>query len=1095
MSRLLRRWLLLDRRLLGLAGTLAGIWGGLALSTDLAVGLADSPWCERSQAADLLVTGEAPNFPVPKQAEGSATAAPQPVFLSPHFRPLAWSAGRVYVANTPAGTVEILDAQTRRISGRIAVGVEPVCLAVRPDGTELWVANHVSDSVSVIDLREASPTRHQVVATIQEFDPRTHATRFDEPVGIAFANDHKAYVALSSENTIAVVDVATRQVTRRLTIPAQDPRAIAVRNGRLYVLPFESNNQTQLSGGTGQLDGVLKTFDAIQHSVANNNVLSLGAVLDIVKNPAVPDRDLFVFDTESDRLLETREHLGTLLYGLVVDSRDTVYIAQTDARNHVNGRAGTARHGLAELENRPFLNHLTRVRGSETNFVELDTLERGVPVADLALATPFALEFTPDESTLLLTASGSDSFVTIDPDSQTVLGRVRVGAVPEGIVVEPGPTLRAWVLNAADNSVSVIDLADVTQPTLLETIPLPDPTPAVFKRGRIAFSTARASTTGTFSCASCHPDGHTDQLLWVLNTPVVSGGNQIMPRSTMPVRGLRDTAPFHWDGIPGDPYGGINSASVHRGVPANSRADLPSSSTRHLIDGGLASTMSRMGDPTVNDEGRAGRLSRAERDDMAEFLLAVPYPPAPRRAFTDLLSESAREGFQLFHIDGDNDPSKPTPNVCGDCHRLPHLVSTNTPGTGMDAPTWRGAYDRWLILPQGRLNIMDLDFYARVARQGAPERSIWQFSWAGRRRFDPVWDMVLEGSTGFPGAFARQVTLDRDSVDRSETRALLDALLTAARQESVVVRASGTRLDSQTPVPLNLVFRPTQGFVESAGGDPLWTPAALSEAVRSGQLVVTVLATLGDQADALQPQPILWTHGPIEQQRGHQEFPALFPGHRRMVLSGRHLTAEPAVLVDGQRVAATVQTAGERVEIELAELPPKGLHFLQVQNRGGLVSNEFLVEVYGSEAAATSRGRRLVDILERRGWDRLVGTWVDEPRNGAGRTQTIRWKIPDRVLEIVNREPENESVALLTVDASTGQVQHAGGNARGDQFRGQWDFTGPERAVLTLQFVSGQGQKGTLTIHHRLVAEDLLEIQLELPRPITIQLKRQAPSE
>ena len=134
---------------------------------------------------------------------------------------------------------------------------------------------------------------------------------------------------------------------------------------------------------------------------------------------------------------------------------------------------------------------------------------------------------------------------------------------------------RAWVLNAGADTVSLVDLAEPASPKLVATIPLDDPTHPAVKRGRIAFHKANASTTGTFSCASCHPDGHTDQLLWVLNTPIVTGGNQIMPRSTMPVRGLRDTAPFHWDGIPGDPYGGINSASIHKPASPNSSADKP----------------------------------------------------------------------------------------------------------------------------------------------------------------------------------------------------------------------------------------------------------------------------------------------------------------------------------------------------------------------------------------------------------------------------------------------------------------------------------------------------------------------------------------
>ncbi len=59
----------------------------------------------------------------------------------------------------------------------------------------------------------------------------------------------------------------------------------------------------------------------------------------------------------------------------------------------------------------------------------------------------------------------------------------------------------------------------------------------------------------------------------------------------------------------------------------------------------------------------------------------------------------------------------------------------------MDAPTWRGAYDRFLILPQGRLNIVEFDFYADSAQRGQPKQNIWMFSWGGRYRFNPVWDI------------------------------------------------------------------------------------------------------------------------------------------------------------------------------------------------------------------------------------------------------------------------------------------------------------------------------------------------------------------
>ncbi len=894
-----------------------------------------------------------------------------PSFMSPHASPIAISDGKVFVVNTPSDTVDVIDSTTRKVRSRIHVGIDPVSIAVRPDGNEVWVSNHISDSVSVIDSNPESTTYLQVIATVQEFDSQTQATRFDEPVGIAFASNDKAYVALSSENEIAVINVASREITKRLRINAQDPRAITVRGDRLYVIPFESNNKTQLSGGNREkIDGELVTFDAWEHSIQVNNVLSLGHVTDIVKHPEVPDRDLFVFDTKTDKLVETVDSLGTLLYGMTVDSKGRVFIAQTDARNDVNGRAGSKKHSLKELENRAFLNQITTVRfkdGSveKPTFINLEPLPPEQPEKGQALATPFAIQISDDDSTLVVSAAGSDKLFTVDATSGDVLGRIPVGAVPRGIALEnteSGKMSQAWVLNAVANTVSVIDLSDPANLQVDGFVRLHDPTHKQVKLGRTWFNDADASTTGTFSCASCHPDGHTDQLLWVIKTPIVSGGDQIMPRSTMPIRGLRDTAPFHWDGIPGDPYGGNNSANIHGSVPPNSSIDDPASSTRDVIDGGLAATMLLDGDKTVNDEGKSGVLSAAERDDMATFLLSVPYPPAQRRAYTNVVSSEAKEGFKLFHIDGDLDPSKPRPNVCGDCHRMPFLVSTNTPGTGMDAPTWRGAYDRFLILPQGRLNIIDFDFYRRVAERGQPERSIWQFSWAGRRRFDPVWEMVLEGSTGVSGSFARQVTLNAASAEDEVTTNLLNALELSASEGAIVLEGEGVFL-GDSPNSMALQFDPKfQGgrYVNKFGDRKAFTREELVSLAAKGEFVGTFSGRHGTKADVDNPQPAIWTLGPIEQQRGHQEFPILHEGNDSMVISGRHIDESANVIVDGRRVSGTVSVEdGEKVAVKLSESPSIGMHLLQIQNPDGLFSNDFIFHVTeNAKAAVELRSRR-----------------------------------------------------------------------------------------------------------------------------------------
>ena len=65
------------------------------------------------------------------------------------------------------------------------------------------------------------------------------------------------------------------------------------------------------------------------------------------------DRDLCVFDTESEELVEVVSNLAlTLRHDGGFQGR--VYIAQADARNDVNGKSGTEKHGLKQLENHAF---------------------------------------------------------------------------------------------------------------------------------------------------------------------------------------------------------------------------------------------------------------------------------------------------------------------------------------------------------------------------------------------------------------------------------------------------------------------------------------------------------------------------------------------------------------------------------------------------------------------------------------------------------------------------------------------------------------------------------------------------------------------
>lgn len=940
-----------------------------------------------------------------------------PMFLSPHVKPIVVNGLYVYVTNTQSDTIDVISRLTHEVETRINVGVDPVALAVRPDGMEIWVANHISDTVNVVDTNPASPSFHQVVGTVQELNLDTQQSLFDEPVGIAFANNEKAYVALSTQNQIAVVDVVSRTVIDRLRIKAQDPRAITVRDGKLYVIPFESNNQTQLSGCfADDIDGDVCTFDAIEHVFSNNNVLSLNYDADIVVNPDLPDRDIFIFDTEADRMIEIVRGVGTLLYDLTVDSQGNVFVAQTDARNAVNGRAGTLKHGLAEMENRAFLNQITSIYCPDRDCedperIELEPLPPEHPLPEDALATPYGIQISDDDEILFFTAAGSNKFVSMDPATGEILDRVSVGAVPRGIALESsaeGSALKAWTYDVAGNTVSLIDVSEPDAMSVINQIELFDPTHPDVKLGRIAFNNALMSSTGTFSCESCHPDGHTDQLIWVLQTPACAGeGNtfetgctQIPPRLTMPVRGARDTEPYHWDGIPGDPYGGNNTANITSNVEPNCDIDDPLGCIRVLIDGSLATTMCEETTCPEGEDGSIGFLSHEEREAMGKFILTVPYPPGPGRTFSNELTSSAVEGFKEFNLEKD----------CGTCHRFPFLVSTNTPGTGMDAPTWRGAYDRWMVTPQARLNIIDLMNLVNIPNN-FPEDRVWILAGATPQ----IFDMVLEQNNGFSGSYSRQLTIDQSNHDLEGYRELLEVLEESADEGGILLQ--GTAIVShgiaqgftRTTIE-NLSYRDGEYVVEMLEPDDSelaeagfsYTTDQLFDYAANGTLSVTLTGRTPQHVNYDFPQPGIWPVGEIQQQSGVINF-AHLSEDLTLRMKGRHIHPGASVYIDGRKVYGVVEceVGGElpRCDEELILIHLTegtefgGMHFVQVQNYLGKFSNDAIIwngidQIPYSDGNLIRGGGDFESPLADRG-DSNWNNWRKNEFGGAG---TIRFR-------------------------------------------------------------------------------------------------------
>ena len=706
------------------------------------------------------------------------------LYLSPQVDPMALSndGTRLYVANTTSGTLSVLDLTNPLAPTRLAevkVGHDPTSVAVLPglvDGDELvFVVNHISDSISVVSRNKLA-----IVQTIQELDANG-VTLTDEPVSIEFASASRAFVTLDQPNQVLVLDIdaqgrATINPTR-LAITAQAPRALSVSGGKLFVAPFESGNQTefptcfpddprglgiheddsirsdegceltaQLIGGINPTTLQLQLGTIFQFAAQDPNIGGR-----VIRDTDLPDRDLFVFDAQTLALEQTVDTLGTMLTGLAAHEVPVagplpvsrLWMVHTEARNELDG--------LGALDNHLFENRVAVIDcvGSTCTPTATVDLDASAAAAGLGqtVPNPWGVAVSGDGNTVVVTAAAADGdpgdgrppmhgLFTLDRDGN-VQGSALVGALPEGVVVKSGAggaAQVAYVLNTADSSVSVVDLADPQHPATVGSAIVVghDPTPAQIRLGRIAFHTARGSTTKTFACGSCHPNGNIDQLQWTINSVnspddgIDAGGQFAEPRTTMPIRGLRDTLPLHWEGVLSDPIPGVNpqAAAFDTAPDCDISAVGEIGCVRHLVDAALAGPNCQHNTPNGCEvgEGQAGpdganlpgALTETERNAMAAFQLAVAFPPPPARRPTDKLSPFANKGVSDFFTNEDGEGVNTgvgqalnfAPSTCADnpmgCHSLPLTAGTNSNVVGgFDAPSARGMWDRSTLFSNG----------------------------------------------------------------------------------------------------------------------------------------------------------------------------------------------------------------------------------------------------------------------------------------------------------------------------------------------------------------------------------------------------------
>lgn len=325
-----------------------------------------------------------------------AQAGSYTLFESGQVRPLAMSPNGdyLYAVNTPDNRLEIFQIKNDGLTliDSVPVGLEPVAVAAR-NNNEVWVVNHISDSVSIVDvstrparvirtLLVGDEPRDIVFAGTSAFGQRAFISTAhrgqNSPYGPAVMPDDPGEVTQpgTGRADVWVFNAANTGPDSALggsplTILSHftdTPRALAVSTdgSHVYVAGFHTGNQTTTvhdgsvcDGGASVIPcnpaGAVSAPGGLPVPNANDAGAPAPEVGLIVKYDGskwqdelgrdwsnqvlfnLPDKDVFVIDANAAVPSEVNSFagVGTVLYNMVAHPSGKIYVSNTEAMNQV----------------------------------------------------------------------------------------------------------------------------------------------------------------------------------------------------------------------------------------------------------------------------------------------------------------------------------------------------------------------------------------------------------------------------------------------------------------------------------------------------------------------------------------------------------------------------------------------------------------------------------------------------------------------------------------------------------------------------------------------------------------------------------------
>lgn len=668
-------------------------------------------------------------------------------FESGHVRPLALSPDgkRLYAVNTPDNRLEIFAVQNDGLvwTGSVPVGMEPVAVAARTN-SEVWVVNHLSDSVSVVDVSATSP---RVIRTLLVGD---------EPRDIVFAGPqgNRAFVTTAHRgqnspytNPNNPGELTTPGIGRAdvwvfdalnlgstlggtpltiVTLFTDTPRALAVSSDKstVYVAGFHTGNRTTTvtesavcNGGVmaqpcaprlGELlaPGGLPAPNAnfgniLQPEVGlivkyngTNWVDELNRNWDNMVRFNLPDKDVFVIDAMVTPPLTIGHfaEVGTVLYNMIVNPvTGKIYVSNTEARNEVRFEgARPAGSTITTVQGRLHQSRITVLDGSGVfarhlnKHIDYSVIPSPAGTKDKSLAQPMDMVISSDGATLYVTAYGSSKvgiFSTAELENNTFVPDSDSHIALSG----GGPS--GLVLDEARRRLYVLtrfnnSIAVVNIDTKVETARygLHNPEPTSLVNGR------RFLYDANFTSSNGEAACGSCHVFGDADSLAWDLGNPLEAPLTNPQQftvGFESS--FH-------PMKGPMTTQSLRGMANHGamhwRADRTGGNDAPTAQPNSGAFDEVAGFKKFNVAfngllGRSGPLTDAEMQAFTDFILQITYPPNPIRALDNSLTtaQQAGRGF-YFNVGAGNDGIGP----CNVCHVL-------NPSAGFFGSDGRSSFD------------------------------------------------------------------------------------------------------------------------------------------------------------------------------------------------------------------------------------------------------------------------------------------------------------------------------------------------------------------------------------------------------------------